>query len=644
MVRGTRRTGALRRRLIGVRGVADLEGGELVVARYRLDTPAPSDLVGVEAWEATDQILDRPVRLSIITSPDAALTLDAARRAALVSDEHVTRVIDVLHDASRSIVVTEPYVGSTLADLVEARPLSPDAARAVVGAAATALAAASRRGVHHGALRPSAIRVHRGRVRVTGLGIDGDLVHGDGRLDGEEASRADTVALVALLHYALTGDLPRVAHDVAALDPGVPAPAGLQVPGEALLPPRDVDQSIPRDLDTLCSVTLGAHDDGPTTPGELVSELAPWSTEHVPVTGEVPVAVQPLEPPVTREVTRQSVRSLGATGGTSRGAALPGTPPPAGPVRRGTSTGRIPRVVAPAAAAGATTSLTLGPSQAPQVPQATTSPAPAATTAPGVASPATAPVATAAATRSEPAAASSAPTSPPVATARPDDGARPPTTRSGRRLRLNPTPYVLVLMLVLVFGAGVLAKNTLFAGFDPVSLDPTAEATTAPPADEATDAADPTEEPAEEEPAPAPLPVIASGEVLTNPGEQDYNENAGLALDDDSATAWYSLEYKTAAFGGFDRLLAYAVTLEQPATVSTVYLSTQNTGGNVEIRLADASDPRGGELLASGPLDGETPFTLSRPVETQSLVILFTELPTAADGKFRAHVYDISLS
>lgn len=618
--------------------MADLEGGELVVARYRLDTPAPSDLVGVEAWEATDQILDRPVRLSIITSPDAPLTLDAARRAALVSDEHVTRVIDVLHDASRSIVVTEPYVGSTLADLVEARPLSPDAARAVVGAAATALAAASRRGVHHGALRPSAIRVHRGRVRVTGLGIDGDLVHGDARLDGEEASRADTVALVALLHYALTGDLPRVAHDVAALDPGVPTPAGLQAPGEALVPPRDVDQSIPRDLDTLCSVTLGAHDDGPTTPGELVSELAPWSTEHVPVTGEVPVAVQPLEPPVTREVTRQSVRSLGATGSTSRGAALPGTPPPAGPVRRGT-TGRIPRVTAPAAAAGAATSLSLGPNPATPAP---TSPAPVAATAPVAAGPATAPVATA--TRSEPAPSSSGPTSPPVATARPDDGARPPTTRSGRRLRLNPTPYVLVLMLVLVFGAGVLAKNTLFAGFEPVSLEPTAAATTAPPADDATDAADPTEEPAEEEPAPPAVPVIASGEVLTNPGEQDYNENAGLAIDDDSSTAWYSLEYKTAAFGGFDRLLAYAVRLEQPATVSTVYLSTQNTGGNVEIRLTDSSDPRGGELLASGPLDGETPFTLSRPVDTQDLVILFTELPTAADGKFRAHVYDISLS
>jgi hypothetical protein len=212
-------------------------------------------------------------------------------------------------------------------------------------------------------------------------------------------------------------------------------------------------------------------------------------------------------------------------------------------------------------------------------------------------------------------------------------------------LRLNPTPYVLALMLVLVIGAGVLAKNTLFAGFDPLTPDPTASASAAPPAeDDAAEPAEPTEEPAAEEPAPPALPVIASGAVLTNPGEQDYNENAGLALDDDTATAWYSLEYKTAAFGGFDRLLAYAITLEQPATVSTVYLSTQNTGGNIEIRLTDASDPRGGEVLASGPLDGETAMTLSRPVETQNLVILFTELPTASDGKFRAHVYDISLS
>ena len=641
--------------------MADLQGGELVVARYRLDARAPSDLVGIEAWDATDQILDRPVRLSIITSPDAPLTLDAARRAALVSDEHVTRVIDVLHDATRSIVVTEPYVGSTLADLVEAQPLSPHAARAVVGAAATALEAARRRGVHHGALRPSAIRVHQGRVRVTGLGIDGDLVHGAARLDGDAASRADTVALVALLHYALTGDLPRVAHDVEALDPAVAGPARLQAPGAPLVPPRDVDQAVPRDLDTLCSVTLGDHDDGPVTPGQLVSELAPWDSEHVPVTGEVPVAVQPIEPPATREVTRQSVRTL-AAGGASRGAARPGTPPPAGPVRR-PSTGRIPRVAPAATAAGATT-LSLGPAAAPAATAGTAGAAgttgPTTTTwepvAPAAAPTATKPLSTQpvttqpaaapAAMLSEPGPPGRGPGGPGTTTARPaDDGARPQTTKSGRRLRLNPTPYVLALMLVLVVGAGLVAKNTLFSGFEPAVVEASQTPTDEAPAD-----ADPAAEPpAEEAPAEAPpaptLPVISGGQVVTNPGDEDYNENAGLAIDDDVTTAWYSLEYKTSNFGGFDRLLAYAITLEQPATVSTVYLSTQNTGGNVEIRATDAANPRGGEVLASGPLNGETTMTLSAPVETQNLVILFTDLPTAtSDGKFRAHIYDISLS
>ena len=628
--------------------MADLQGGELVVARYRLDARAPSDLVGIEAWEATDQILDRPVRLSIITSPDAPLTLDAARRAALVSDEHVTRVIDVLHDAARSIVVTEPYVGSTLADLVEAQPLSPHAARAVVGAAATALEAARRRGVHHGALRPSAIRVHQGRVRVTGLGIDGDLVHGEARLDGDAASRADTVALVALLHYALTGDLPRVAHDVEALDPGVVGPARLQAPGAPLVPPRDVDQAVPRDLDTLCSVTLGDHDDGPVTPGQLVSELAPWDSEHVPVTGEVPVAVQPIEPPATREVTRQSVRTLKA-GGASRGASRPGTPPPAGPVRR-PSTGRIPRV-APAAAAAGATSLTLGPEVTPTPPQSPTTTTQAAL-GPAEVPPAatqtvtTQPAAAPAAMLSEPGPSGRDPGGPGKTTARPtDDGARPQTTKSGRRLRLNPTPYVLALMLVLVVGAGIVAKNTLFSGFEPAVVEATQTPTEEAPVDADPAAEPPAEEaPAEEPPAPA-VPVIAGGQVVTNPGEEDYNENAGLAIDDDVTTAWYSLEYKTSNFGGFDRLLAYAITLEQPATVSTVFLSTQNTGGNVEIRATDAANPRGGEVLAAGPLNGETTMTLSAPVETQNLVILFTDLPTAtSDGKFRAHIYDISLS
>ena len=43
-----------------------VERGTLVVARYRLEDQIASDLEGVRAWEAVDQILDRAVRVSLI--------------------------------------------------------------------------------------------------------------------------------------------------------------------------------------------------------------------------------------------------------------------------------------------------------------------------------------------------------------------------------------------------------------------------------------------------------------------------------------------------------------------------------------------------------------------------------------------------
>lgn len=314
--------------------VDSVERGTLVVARYRLEDQIASDLEGVRAWEAVDQILDRAVRVSLIEGDEAALTLDAARRAALVADSRLTRVLDVLHDSSRSFVVTEPHVGRSLADLVAEGPLTAAQARAIVGNAARALEAARRRGVHHGALRPSAIRVYRGNVRVTGLGLDGALT--GPAPSGDEASRQDTVALVALLHYALTGILPAAGLRVAALHPGAPLPAGLQSAGAPLSAPRDVVAGVPNDLDTLCVVTLGPNDDGPHTPGQLVQELEPWDEDDVPQNADDEVVPEVPGPPPAPGVQRQSVRS---TFGSSplAGSSMPGTPPPAGPFRRPTT-------------------------------------------------------------------------------------------------------------------------------------------------------------------------------------------------------------------------------------------------------------------------------------------------------------------
>lgn len=649
----------------------NLEPGALIVARYRLEEPLATELVGVRSWAATDQILDRPVQVSIIEGPDAALTLDAARRAALISDAHLTRVLDVLHDSGRDVVVTEPATGATLTDLLADGPLSAGAARAVIGDAAKALEAARRRGVHHGALRPSSIRVHNGTVRVNGLGIDGALTAHSSTPTGEEASREDAVALVALLHFALTGVLPRAGYSGAALDADLPAPAGLQRAGEPLAAPRDIVSDVPQDLDTLCAVTLGPHDDGPFTPGELVAELEPWDEDDVPLTAALPAALSTIEAPPTPStgVNRQSVRAFGSAAAPSAGSTMPGTPPPAGPVRR-QSTGRIPRVSTAGAAAtgaaaaavaggavaggaaastkaaastgGAAMPPTFAPAGAPSAALAATSPVPAPPAASAAAPSATsAPRSPSATPRSTPS--SGAPAPRPAAAPTSSGPSGLSTSERAKRFHFNPTPVVLVLMLGLLVVGGVAAKNTLFSGYSPAIVQPEGRpgaAATGEPAAPA-DGSDPVPE----EPVTVP-PVIAGGKQIALPGNTpgDHPELEGAAVDGDVITAWYSLTYNTPQFGGYTNGLGYLVTLEQPATVSSLFLATKNTGGNVEIRATDENDPTGGQLLASGPLSPETPFTFD-PVETQSIVIWFTELPQATDdGGNRAHIYEINVS
>ena len=246
--------------------------GTLLAGRYRLDHPVVTDLPGVERWLAHDQILDRPVTATLLRYGRVAQAQDGARRAALVTDPRLLRVLDVGDHQGLAYVVTERAPGRTLADLTARGPLPADQARAIVGEAAVALEIARRRGVHHLALRPAAVHVSAKGVVVSGLGLDGELRdHGLG--DARSTTRADTVALVALLYVALTGRRPGSPDGPWA----APTVAGTMVPPAELVP------GIPNDLDTLCAVTLGPHDDGPHSPAELVRDLEPWG--RVDLTG-----------------------------------------------------------------------------------------------------------------------------------------------------------------------------------------------------------------------------------------------------------------------------------------------------------------------------------------------------------------------
>ncbi|GIG28672.1 protein kinase family protein [Cellulomonas marina] len=281
-------------------GPLRVEPGTLLAGRYALDRPVGSDVAGTRAWAATDRILDRPVRVLLLADGPVARALDAARRAALVPDPRLARVLDVGQAADvGGYVVGERVDGPTLADLTARGPLTGPQARALVGEAASALEAARHRGVHHLALRPSVLHVTTtGRVLLTGLALDGVLLdQPDG--DARATARADAVGLVRLLYTALTGRWPGDEASAGGLPPA-PLVEGRPVP------PADLVPDVPNDLDTLCAVTLGPHDDGPWTPAELVRDLEPWGEIRAtalgptggpalvgPATGSVPVVAPP---------------------------------------------------------------------------------------------------------------------------------------------------------------------------------------------------------------------------------------------------------------------------------------------------------------------------------------------------------------
>ena len=205
-------------------------------------------------------------------------------------------------------------------------------------------------------------------------------------------------------------------------------------------------------------------------------------------------------------------------------------------------------------------------------------------------------------------------------------------------LQFNPTALILILALVAVLLGGNWAYKTLTAGFDPVMISPTGRPTPTP--TEGTEAGE-TEAP----PEVVVLPVVKTAVSLDPQGdENEHPELQDLLIDGDSTSSWYSRTYRTAPFSNLKKGIGIELKLKEVATVSSVLLSSANKGGMVEIRATDRENPTKGDVLASGPLDGETIFTFAKPVKTESIVIWFTLLPQDKAGKNRIYLHEISVT
>lgn len=220
-------------------------------------------------YRATHLALGRDVAVKLLTGEPSERELtrfrDESRAVASVSHPNVSQVFDSGSADGRPFYAQEFLPGGTLAEKLRANPLSPADAAAVVEAVARAVGFCHDRGIVHRDLKPhNVLFAADGTPKVTDFGLAKRLDAGDGvtrageilgtpaYMPPEQAAgaagtvgpEADVYALGAILYDCLTGRPPFAGPDVLqtltmvmTLDP---------------VPPRDLQPSVPRDLETIC--------------------------------------------------------------------------------------------------------------------------------------------------------------------------------------------------------------------------------------------------------------------------------------------------------------------------------------------------------------------------------------------------------
>lgn len=622
--------------------MSTVEPGIVLVERYRLSQQVSTDLAAATAWEAHDLILDREVRVTLVTGPYSGDALDSARRAALVTDPRLVRVLDAGSDADgRKYVVTEPHTGSTLTEIVSSGLVDEQQARAIVGEAAAALGVAHARGVHHTALRPEAVRVDGHQVRITGLGLDGGLA--SGATLNVQPAQLDAQGLVALLYYAMTARWPGqdLEADWIAKDTLIPLPALLDASG-AVAPLSTLVPHVDPDIDALVGRTFDApgSTDGPMNPDDVTTALQPWG--EVSVVASLPGFVQP-EPEGPR---RQSIAdAFGAEG----------TPPVRRPV-----TGRIARndETMAAGAGNVPAGYPEPQNEYTYEPQAFGGHAPVPPPPPDGGLPVgydqfgqpvgQVPPGYDQGQYAQEGAPQQYP--PQYAPAGYDQGGgyygqdggfatQPAPKRGG----VNPTPIVLGLVGVAVVAGLIWAINSVLSPTPELIADasqsPVASSSAGGSGGEGEGESSPPTPPAQTEARPVIDSAALLGTLDWNGETIDHPEKVEFAYDTDPATFYYTTTYQQAAFGGFKDSLGMELKLREPASVSKVELLTNTPGGKVQILKGGA----GGEVLAEGTFAKTTTFELTEPVVSDSFTIWVTELPQASNG-FRLELNEVVLS
>lgn len=249
-----------------------VRAGQVLGGRYQLDQVVVRR-AETQTWQATDQLLSRPVIIHLLP-PDAndEHLLVAARRAAAATDSRFLRVLDAQPgdqrwaagaadatgsgDSEEAAAPIGPYIvcehapGVSLEHLLAAGPLSALEAAWVVREVADGLAGMHDQGLYHERINPDMIVITAtGNVKIVGFLLESELEpHGHPLVPSGSPERIDVVDLGRLLYCALVSRWPGGhAHGMAA--------APIDADGH-LLTPRQVRAGVSPALDTICDRIL----------------------------------------------------------------------------------------------------------------------------------------------------------------------------------------------------------------------------------------------------------------------------------------------------------------------------------------------------------------------------------------------------
>jgi eukaryotic-like serine/threonine-protein kinase len=237
----------------------------LLGGRYRL-AERLGRTGGIPVWQATDEILRRPVIAHLLPGwipvrPGVAAAVQAGAR---MNDPRIATVFDADYSAERPYIVSEWTGDPDLEQLLRTGLPDPALAALIVADAAAVIAAAHEAGRPHLCLRPRSLHWGGGGIKVTGLGIDAALCGAD----ASSPAITDTTDLARILYALLTGYWP---GDGETTLPAAPrSPAGFPEP-------RRIRPEIPSILNAItCHALHGQPSWGrPSifTPAELAATL-----------------------------------------------------------------------------------------------------------------------------------------------------------------------------------------------------------------------------------------------------------------------------------------------------------------------------------------------------------------------------------